>query len=121
MSGPFEIAIISALVAGIVSCLFGIVLDREQKRRDVQTQYLLEAYRNLELAGRNELTSENAARIERAIADIQLLGTPKQIELAQCFASDFAGTGGAQIDHLLLELRTELRKELHLKPVAETL
>ncbi|MGH9679962.1 MAG: hypothetical protein ACRD4Y_08425, partial [Candidatus Acidiferrales bacterium] len=55
--------------------------------------------------------------LELAVSDIQLFGTPEQVQLAQKFAADLATTQGASIDKLLNELRDSLRRELGRKPV----
>jgi hypothetical protein len=54
---------------------------------------------------------------ERSIADVQLFGSPKQVQLAREFAKNFARDGNASLDSLLNELRNALRKELNLAPV----
>jgi hypothetical protein len=58
-------------------------------------------------------------RLESAVADIQLFGSPRQVDLVQRFASDFAAKGGASLDELLSDLRTDLRAELSLEAVPE--
>jgi hypothetical protein len=89
--------------------------DRDSKRREMITQHLIAAYRQLEPHW--ELDAETGREVERAIADIQLLGSPEQVRLAQDFATSFANNGTAQLDPLLLSLRSALRTELGL-PVA---
>jgi hypothetical protein len=71
----------------------------------------------LEFAGNRPLTNDVAPEFEKAVADIQLFGTPKQVELAQAFALGFAENGTHSLDPLLNELRQELRKELNLESV----
>ena len=95
--------------------------DQANKRRDLRVQYLIEAYRRLEFAGNRPLTEEVAPEFEKAVADIQLFGTPKQVELAQAFALGFAKNGTHPLDPLLNELRQELRKELNLEAVQPTI
>ncbi|MBI4811690.1 MAG: hypothetical protein HY800_09685 [Ignavibacteriales bacterium] len=56
--------------------------DRSNKRRDLRVSYLIEAWRNLEnCTNRNDL--DTASILEKAIADINLFGSDRQIELAQ--------------------------------------
>ena len=65
--------------------------DIENDRRKLQTEYLLEAYRRLEGASHREgRQKEFEGQLESAIADIQLLGTAKQVDLALEFATDMA-------------------------------
>ena len=61
-------------------------------------------------------TQDDERALEIAIADVQLLGSPEQVQLAQQFASEFVGLGHASLDQLLEALRQELRKELFLSP-----
>ncbi|MBV9405334.1 MAG: hypothetical protein JO211_08310 [Acidobacteriaceae bacterium] len=92
--------------------------DRLAKKRDLRTQYLLDAYRQLErTANRREPTEADEKALEGAIADIQLLGSPKQVHLARRFALEFAESRTASFDELLEELREDLRKELSLPPL----
>jgi hypothetical protein len=56
-------------------------------------------------------------RLESALADIQLFGSPVQVRLAQEFAHKFAETREGSLDDLLQDLRRELRIELSLEEV----
>jgi hypothetical protein len=90
------------------------------QRRELRTQYLLEAYRRLEGAGnRKEPNRNDAKALESAVADIQLPGSAEQAHLARHFAVEFARTGQASLDPLLEALRLELRRELALPPLDE--
>lgn len=92
--------------------------DRINKRHDLIVQYLIEAYRKLENASnRGVLAQEHERALESAIADIQLFGSPTQVELATGFARQFAQNYNASLDTLLAELRSELRRELALESV----
>lgn len=89
--------------------------DRLSKKRDLRTQYLIEAYRRLESAGnRVDQTPEVARSLESAVADIQLFGSQEQVKLSTAFALEFSKNGHASLDTLLESLRTDLRKELDL-------
>ncbi len=92
--------------------------DRVNHRRDLRVEYLLSAYRTLEHASSRALTDDSARHIEEAIADVQLLGTPHQVDLAVTFTEQFAAEKGADLDSLLDDLRTDLRAELDLGPVS---
>jgi hypothetical protein len=94
---------------------FNVYRDRINKRRDLRIQYLLEAYRRLEsVANRRNKTEAQALAFESAVADIQLLGTPEQIEATVKYLCQHASEGGAQIDEVLALLRHDLREELKL-------
>jgi len=82
------------------------------------TQYLLEAYRRLEMAAnRDDYTVELKIAFESALADIQLLGSNIEISKAIEFMKAHASKKGATIDQLLCQLRNDLREELELPPI----
>jgi len=87
--------------------------DRLTKQRDLRTQYLIEAYRRLESAF-DRTDAEARIAIESAIADIQLLGSPEQVQLARNFGIELQETHSADLNVLLESLRKELRLELGL-------
>jgi len=87
--------------------------DRANKLRDLRVEYLIEAWRRLEGAS-NRQDSLRAGDIESAIADIQLFGSLRQIELARKFVEEFAETGSSSVDKLLTDLRCDLRSSLGL-------
>ena len=91
------------------------------EKRKIRIGFLLEAYRKLERACHygGEDQSDYKLLLETALADIQLLGTLKQDQLAKGFAREFAQNGTAQLDELLDELRRSLRSELELEPIAD--
>ena len=95
----------------------------ENDRRQVRTRYLLEAFRTLEAASnRNpETESEKRMPLESALADVQLLGSPKQIRLAVQFANSLAETSGGDATALLESMREELRDELRLETAPKKL
>jgi hypothetical protein len=114
---PSCIAAVIVIIGWYVVHYLSARRDQTNKRRDLRVQYLIEAYRRLEYAGNRPMTKEIGPDFEKAIADIQLFGTPKQVELAQSFAHGFVAKGEHTLDPLLNELRKELRKELKLESV----
>jgi len=90
--------------------------DRANARRDRRIEFLIDAYRKLEFIS-NRASLDDAAPIEKAIADIQLFGSAKQVQAAQAFVSEFAATRSASLDILLEELRKDLRAELQLEHI----
>lgn len=104
-----------ALLGWFVGYFSTVRRDRLTKRRDLRTQYLLDAYRRLEGAGnRSKPSPEDKKALESAVADIQLLGSKEQVHLAREFALQFARSGHASLDPLLESLRLDLRQELAL-------
>lgn len=84
--------------------------DQRNKRRDLRLTMMLDAYRALANSAHRPLVGDAALEVERALESIQLLGTPKQIDLAQRLVRDFAEHQGVDWQPLLVELRTSLRE-----------
>jgi hypothetical protein len=96
--------------------------DRNNKRREVRVQYLIEAYRGLEAGTcRGPIHgTEFGKRFESAIADIQLFGTSEQARIAKELATAIATRqDNASATPLLLSLRNALRMELGLGEINE--
>jgi hypothetical protein len=110
-----------ALVVGVLIAVGGWfangVLARRSVRRQMRIDYLMSAYRQLESASNRAMTVDHESAIERAISEIQLLGTTRHVELADEFARQFASDATADAGPLLEELRATLRKELLLEPL----
>ena len=90
--------------------------DRQNKRREIRVQYLIEAYRRLENSTYRDSIygTEFGKGLESAIADIQLFGTEDQAQMAKKLAEDIAGQENASVGSLLMSLRDTLRCELNL-------
>jgi len=65
------------------------------------------------------MSEEDERALESALADVQLLGSGTQVQLAREFALDFARKGNADLDELLESLRRDLRRELDLGSVSD--
>jgi hypothetical protein len=94
-----------------------IVAGSRHERRELQLGYRIEAYRRLERATNRPFDRDAAATLESAVADIQLLGSPQQVEMARDFAREFAANRAASVEDLLESLRNNLRHELRLPAV----
>lgn len=76
--------------------------------------YLINAYRILSGWVHNEnLTEEDKKQIERVIADIQLFGSKKMINVLNNFIDNYNKGGDVTklLDTLVAELRSELKME----------
>ena len=95
--------------------------DRANKHRDIQTKYLIDAYRYLANAAQRkpEPNSQYFRDMESAIADIQLFGTLSQIIEVNKFLKEFQEHGKAEMNPILNSLRNELRKELKFPEVED--
>ncbi len=95
--------------------------SRAAKRRELKVQYLIDAFRKLEYVSNRPISPETAPDFEKAIADIQLFGTARQVELAQQFAVGMAESSTHSLDPLLADLRQSLRNELDLECLLDKL
>jgi hypothetical protein len=89
--------------------------NRNNKRREVRVQHLIEAHRPLRAgACRGPIHSTQfGGGFESATADIQLFGTSEQARLARGMGTAIATRQeGASAGPLLLSLRDALRSEL---------
>ena len=104
-----------ALSGWVIVHYFNSKRDLLNKRRELRVQYLIEAYRRLEAVSHANNLKERRLDVESAIADIQLFGTPQQIQLAVKFAKELSEKEIASLDELLTDLRKDLRAELELE------
>lgn len=111
----FLVPAVVAVAGWFAAHQFNVHRDRQNKRRDMRIQFLLDAYRRLEsAANRHGMTVEQKLEFESAVADIQLLGTKKQVAATVAFLRQHASGSGANIDSVLRLLRKDLREELGL-------
>jgi hypothetical protein len=102
-----------AICGWFVVHALNIKRERISKQKEQRILYLIEAYRRLESCAHrgDEL---DISKLESAVADIQLFGTSRQVELVQTFTTKIAADGSASMDDLLQDFRIELK----LEPVA---
>jgi hypothetical protein len=112
---------VAAVASGVAIAVAGWIVTQYQARRAVRRnmriEYLLGAYRRLEQASNRPMTASEDLAVEAAVADIQLLGSPAQVRLAEDFITTFAAEDTADTEPLLQDLRASLRKELLLEAV----
>jgi hypothetical protein len=113
------VTVIVALSGGWLGHRFAARRDLLNERRKLRVTYLLEAYRKIESGSNRSDPNKIWPLFESAIADIQLLGSPAQVELARRFAIDMAQNKTALLDPLVNDLRQTLREELELPEVRE--
>lgn len=102
-----------AIVVAVGGWVVNGVLERRSARRDMRVTYLLSAYRALDGASnRAAMSLQHERDLESAVADVVLLGSERQVELAYTFTRAFAKEGHADSSALLEALRSDLRKEL---------
>ena len=118
-----QVAVPALVALAVVGCthLLAMKRDQENKRREQRLGYLISAFRALSKANNHPRLYEIADEVEQAVVDLQVFGTPAQVELAQKFAEDLGKKQYAEIDRLLNELRDSLRKEIGREPVSGNL
>lgn len=89
------------------------------KKKEIRISYLINAFRRIEDASQRR-DNDKLLQLESAIADIQLFGTKKQVELSRKFAMEFANSRSADAMPLLYNLCDDLRKELNLEALTNT-
>src|SRR4051812_8463463 len=94
--------------------------DQMNRRSDLRVRYLLAVYRALADVAHRSLDpgSDNVQKFEQGLADIQLLGSKTQAEMAVAVGKSLSKNGEAALDELLLSLRDDLREELKLEPLS---
>lgn len=116
MNNDLIIQCIITVIGWVVVYIFAIRQNTQIKKKEVTIEYLIQAWGKLEKAS-NRNDNRYNTEIETAIADIQLFGTKRQIELAQQFAEEIARNKESSTLELLVLLREDLRKELKLERV----
>ena len=99
----------------VVSHWLTVTREITAKRREQHLNFLIPTYRTLSKlipytrAGRAEEIDDD---LQSAMADLQFLGTPEQIQMAQDFMNNAVQRHSVNPEPLLTSLRDELRKEL---------
>jgi hypothetical protein len=111
--------ICAAAIAAVLAHRLTSRRDQTNRRNDLRVEYLLSAYRVLADTSHRDLDpgSAHVRTFEQGLADIQLLGSEQQAEMAVGIGKSLAENGEAQMDALLLSLRDDLRSELKLEPL----
>lgn len=88
------------------------------RKREARLKALEAAYMRIATSTNRELTPEIKEKLETFVAEIQLYGTPRQIELMQAMVSEFKKDGEVSYDALLADLRDTIRAQLKLEPIS---
>ncbi len=105
--------LVTVLVA-IVGYCFAYQQITEQKKKDIITKYLIEAWTKLVNASQRGINNPYKQDIEASIAAIMLFGDKEQNRLAKEFMHKLNQGHNADLTELLQQLRQDLRKELNL-------
>lgn len=102
--------------------------DRENKKLEVQINYLINVYRILALSSNRPFEEMLISRIaiEQAVADLQLFGSIYQVEKTRDFCKELTEkinkndkSSIESQDKLILSLRKDLRKYLKLEEIKD--
>ena len=100
-----------AVLGRMVGQLLGVRWSLQNSRSELRTNALVDAWRRLARA-----TGGPGPELRQALADVQLVGTPAQVELAAraARAVNELGSDAPSVRELLEALRIELRTEMGL-------
>jgi hypothetical protein len=108
--GPILAAVV-AVCGWFIAHRLNVKKDIANKKRELRIQHLIDAYRKLEKSSHSAST-EYRKDFESAIADIQLFGSGRQIQLVHELIEQIQREGFGTYNQLLELLRKELRHEL---------
>jgi hypothetical protein len=112
--------LVSALVIGFgwyVAHWLNTRRDTRNRAKEKITGFLISAYRSIEQAcvRGNVNGSRYQESFENAFAEIQLFGSPRQVELARKIVAEIEHGQNSDPRELLKELRAQLRSDLDLE------
>ncbi len=112
------VAITVAVIGWIIAHYFTSKRDKKNKQNELVIDQLIEAYKVLtnEINNR-ELTYERKLKLEEIVANLQLLGSKKQIELVKQMTESIVSNDEFDLDKLVNSLRSDLRARLDLEPI----
>jgi hypothetical protein len=93
--------------------------DLTLRKREARLKSLEAAYTRLAISSNRELTDKLKDDLEMFVAEIQLYGTPRQIELMTEIVEGFKKPNHrVSYDEILADLPDTIRRELTLEPVS---
>lgn len=88
------------------------------RKREARIKALETAYMRIASSTNRDLTPESKEKFETFVAEIQLYGTPHQIQLMQQMVEAVKTGGDVSHDAILVDLRDTIRGQLELESVA---
>jgi len=113
------ITLVLALLGWLIVHRLNAERDLKNKKREIRTQMLIEAYKHLSIiAGPKADVTYNAAEL---FSILQLIGTRRQVDLLyemnELFAIPYRAERSAKIEELVAQLVMDLRRELNLEQI----
>ena len=85
----------------------------DEARRQFETRYLVDSFRVVySVSNIDCMNPGESEALTKAVGDLNIFGTPAQVDLARRFANAMVEGGKARANALLKDLRDELRREL---------
>jgi hypothetical protein len=117
--------ILSILIPGVLVILGWFIAhfltskrEFKARRREARVKGLEAAYMRVASSSNREMTEEVMEKLETFVSEIQLYGTPRQVQLTRKLVADYVSKIPlVSFDSILEDLRDSLRKELQLEPV----
>lgn len=117
--GEFEVTAGVAVIGWWAAHALNARREVLNRRREARLKGLETAYTRLALIAHREWTDELKMEFEKFVAEIQLYGTPSQVNLMSKLVISFVGMEKAiSLDPLLEDLRDVLRTELKMESIA---
>lgn len=115
------VTVLVPILTLILGAATSYVVSTRQADRDLRTRqridYLLRAYQTIEGAtNRQPLTDDERRALERAVADVNLLGSLEQQLAIQRTQDVMASTSVGSFEDVLVLLRRDLRRYLGIEP-----
>ena len=107
----------------VVGWFFGHWLNARRdlaiRKREARLKALEAAYMRLATSSNRPLTEKSMDDIETFVSELQLYGTPRQIQLMTEIVEGFKKPNNTiSYDAILADLRDTIRKELELEPIS---
>lgn len=107
-----------AVVGWIVGHWLNSMRELKNRRREARLKGLESAYKCLALSAVRDWTDDHKMEFERFVAEIQLYGSPHQVQLMTKIVDGLnRQEPSVSFDALLEDLRDSLRQELRMEPV----
>jgi hypothetical protein len=112
--------VFAAILAAYLGHYLSVRRDRQYRRDERQTEYLIDTWRRLVDASFDPLMKKSDVRkLNAALSDVQLFGTAEQANLAARIVEEASTSKGASGNELVELMRDDLRKMLNLDALGE--
>ena len=112
--------VFSAILASYLGHHLSVRRDRQYRRDERQTEYLIDTWRRLvDAAFPPQIEKSDVREFNAALSDVQLFGTAEQANLAARIVEEASTSKGASGNELVKLMRDDLRKMLNLDALGE--